>query len=179
MAVTAQQQRELAAIARRANRRIERASEGQREAFRYFIRNYHTRTRDDGTIVFTQGKAGSEAEYQSRMKELERFLEAESTTIKGWNRLKQQNVTRAGKTIRNQGFNLTDKELKVILQELPAKSSKAAFYKALENVEIYKDSRKNQTKEPTPEQIKKAMKSRRTDQQRTEALLKLREKRKT
>ena len=110
------------------------------------------------------------------MKELERFLDAGSTTIKGWNRLKQQNVTKAGKTIRKQGFNLTDKELKVILQELPAKSSKATFYKALENVEIYKGSRKAQTKEPTPEQIKKAMKSRRTDQQRTEALLKLRGK---
>ena len=177
MAVTAQQ-RELAAAARRANRRIERASEGQQEAFRYFIRNYHTRTRDDGTIVFKQGKAGSEAEYQSRMKELQRFLEAGSTTIKGWSRLKQQNVSKAGKTIGGQGFSISDKELKTILQELPAKASKAAFYKALENVEIYKGSRKNKTKEPTPEQIKKAMKSRRSDQQRTEALLKLREKRK-
>lgn len=172
--VTAQQQKELAAVARRANRRIERASEGQREALNYFMRNYHTRTREDGTLVFKQGKAGSEAEYYSRMKELEAFLSAESTTKKGWNRLKQQNVARAGKTIRKQGFNLTDKELKVILQELPAKSSKAAFYKALENVEIYKGSRKNRTKEPTPGEIKKAMKSRRSDQQRTEALLKLR-----
>lgn len=179
MAVTAQQQRELAATARRANRRIERASEGQRAAFRYFIRNYHTRTRDDGTLVFKQGKAGSEAEYQSRMKELERFLGAESTTRKGWEALKKSNVEKAGKKIRGQGFTITDKELKVILEELPAKAKKAEYYKALENVEIYKGTRKKPNQEPTAAEIKKAMKSRRTAQQRTEALLKLREKRKT
>lgn len=178
MAITTQQQKVLAAAARRANRRIERAAEGQREAFAYFIRNYHTRTREDGTIVFTQGKAGSEAEYYSRMKELEAFLSAESTTIRGWNQLKQQNVKKAGTTIRGQGFDISDKELKTILQELPAKASKAAFYKALENVEIYKSSRRSKSKEPTADEIKKAMRSRRTDQQRTEALLKLRERQK-
>lgn len=176
MAITAQQQKALAAAARRANRRIERASEGQRAAFEYFIRNYHARTREDGIIVFRQGKAGSEAEYYSRMKELERFLGAESTTRKGWEALKKANVEKAGKKIRGQGFTITDKELKVILEELPAKSKKAEYYKALENVEIYKGNRKNQDKEPTAAQIKKAMKSRRTAQQRTEALLKLRER---
>ena len=174
MAITAQQQRELAAAARRANRRIERASEGQKEAFNYFIRNYHTRTREDGTVVFKQGKAGSEAEYYSRMKELEKFLSAETTTRKGWESIKKSNVSKAGTTIRKQGFNISDRELKNILQELPAKNSKAAFYKALENVEISKGRKKN--KELSQEEIRKAVKSRRTDQQRTEALLKLRGK---
>ena len=74
MAVTSVQQKMLAATARRANRRLERATPGQRAYLEKQIKGYHTRTRESGARVFQQGKAGSETEYRARMRELRRFL---------------------------------------------------------------------------------------------------------
>ena len=46
-------------------------------------------------------------------------------------------------------------------------------------MEVYKSRRSSESEEPTAEEIKQAMESRLTDQQRTEALLKLRKRQDT
>ena len=178
MAVTAEQQKQLATLARRANRRIERASKGQQKALEYYTRKYHTRQREGGTYVFKQGKAKSESEYYARMRELQRFLNAPSTTRAGWEQIKKENVKKAGKTIRGDGYTISDRELAMILEELPPKAGSAEFYAALANVEIAKQEREQQ-EIASSEDIKAAIESRRSDQQRTEALLQLRKRAKT
>lgn len=178
MALTSEMQKDLSRLARAANRRIERATEGQRKALEYYLRNYHTRERESGMIVFQQGKAKTEAEYETRMKELQRFMgKPEEPTISRrsrWEELKKQNVQDAGETIRKSAkFNLTDEELTVILEETSAEHSTTEFYRALENVQIAKNEAGSEWR-PTEEAIVEAVNSRRDDQERTEALLRSR-----
>ena len=176
MALTQEMQRELAARARAANRRLERATEGQRKALEHYTRQYHTRQRDNGMIVFQQGKAKTEAEYKARMRELELFMgTAERPTIsarKEWERVKRENVKAAGETLRDEGSSITDEELATLLEELD-EGSTAEFYKALANVEIAKE-KAGSGWSATPEAIRSAMAARRSAQERAVALIKAR-----
>ena len=79
MALTREMQKELTMFARRMNRRIERASEGQRRSLEYNIRGYTTRQRSSGITVFSQAKAKTEQEYYKRMKELKAFEQAKTS----------------------------------------------------------------------------------------------------
>lgn len=176
--MTKEMQRELSALARAANRRIERASEGQRKALEYYLRNYHTRERNNGMRVFQQGAAKNEDEYETRMKELRKFMGTEDRpTIsrrKRWEELKRQNVEDAGKTIRKSAnYDLTDDELATILEETDAEHGTTEFYRALENVQIAKNEAGSEW-QPSPEAITEAVNARRDDQERTEALIRSR-----
>lgn len=177
MAITSEMQRELAKKARAANRRLERASEGQRRALEYYIRGYAVRQRGE-YIIFQQGKAKSEAEYKKRMQELEDFMQAESSTKKGWKALKERQVRAAGETLRDEGSNLTDDELANVLIELNRDGdskggSDVIFQAAVQNVEIAKrKAGKNWT--GSDQQIRDAINSRRSAQERVQTLLKLR-----
>lgn len=179
MAVTAAQQKMLAATARRANRRLERATPGQRAYLEKQIKGYHTRTRESGARVFQQGKAGSETEFRARMRELRRFLgedekKAVTSTRRGWESIKKQQVASAGETLRGQGYTLTDDELAVILEEIGGGTNKfAALYTALANVEIAKAETGNI--EMDRDRIIEAMNERRSAQERTQMLLQMRE----
>ena len=179
MALTAEMQRELASRARAANRRLERATEGQRAALEHYTRQYHTRVRDNGMIVFQQGKAKTEAEYKARMRELDLFMgTAEDPTISKrseWERVKKENVRKAGDTLREGGADITDDELAVILEETEGGST-ADFYKALANVEIAKNSGDSEWT-PSREKIKEAITARRSAQERATALIKSRKRR--
>ena len=137
-------QAELAKKARAANRRLERASESQRKALDYFLKNYETRQGTHGT-VFKQGKAANENEYRKRIRELDIFLAGEISKISGWKALKAKNLTSATKTISGMGYNLTEDELAMIIKETGGKkamgksgSGALAWYKALNNVQAYK-----------------------------------------
>lgn len=180
MALTNEMQKELAARARAANRRLERASEGQRAAVEHYVRQYHTRQRDNGMIVFQQGKAKTEAEYRARMRELELFMGTEekpTISRRGeWERVKSASVKKAGKTLREGGSDITDDELAMILEEIDD-NSPAGFYKALANVEIAKNAASDSWA-PSREVIKNAITARRTAQERTEALIRARKGRK-
>lgn len=145
--VTDYQNRELARLARAANRRLERASVGQKSLLDYYLRNYHTRQGAHGR-VFQQGKAKTEAEYRQRMTELENFLEGRSTTRTGWKEIREETVKSLGETLRAEPkgeekktvYDLTDEELSQIMKELEGKhASSANFYKALNNVQAAKD----------------------------------------
>lgn len=174
MAITKEQQRELANMARKANRRLERASEGQRRALDHYIREYTTKETSKGT-VFSQGKAKTEAEYRKRMRELEDFLGDENSptisTRREWERVKRQNVSRANDTLEGMGFDITDDELAAVLEELPSRASRADYYRALENVQALKEEK---GAELTRAEIKEAIASRRSDYQATLAALKAR-----
>jgi hypothetical protein len=189
MPVTAQQQKLLAATARRANRRLERATEGQREYLEYQIRKYHTRTREGGARVFQQGKAGSEAEFKARMRELRLFLGEErdpetgepivkTSTRKGWESLKSQQVAAAGETLRGEknGYTITDAELAALLEEVGhgKKEDKfAKMYAALGNVEA---ARQAAGRELTEAEVLAAINSRETEMNVVKTLLEQREK---
>lgn len=172
--VSAAQQKQLAAIARRANRRLERATQGQRAYLEKQIAKYHVRQRPGGATVFQQGKAKSTAEYRARMRELEAFLKAETSRRKGWDAMKAAQVSAAGETIRQGGYDITDQELTGILEEIGEGHSSAEFYKALANVEISK--RQNDSENLSRDEIRNAINERRTAQERTATLLRLRNK---
>lgn len=176
MTLTAEMQHELANLARAANRRIERATPGQRQALEHYLKGYHTRERDNGMRVFQQGKAKSVSEYKQRMKELRKFMgtEEEPTISRRseWEKVKREAVEKAGETIRKQGYNITDDELSNILQEAHLADS-TEFYKALANVEISKNEA-GDFWNATRNEIAKALESRRTAQERAEALIRSR-----
>lgn len=173
MPVTKEMQKALANLARAANRRIERATPGQRAYMQNQIAKYHVRERQPGLNVFQQGKAANAAEYHARMRELQAFMGAKSTTRKGWKAIKAAQVAAAGETIRGQGSDISDEELSVILEEIGEGHSSAEFYKALANVEINKREAGDKW-EPSADAIRDAITEKRTAQQRAELLISLR-----
>lgn len=179
MAVTSAQQKELAKLARAANRRLERATEGQRSYLEYQIRKYHTREREGGERVFMQGKASTTAEYNARMRELRRFMgydekKVRSSYRKGWESMKSEQVAKAGETLRGVKVDITDEELALILEELDAKNKDATLYDALVNVELAKEEAGDMW-EPSADAIQAALADKRDDQEKAERLLRLRE----
>lgn len=186
MAITSEMQRELVNLARAANRRIERATEGQRNALEYYLRGYHTRKRDNGMIVFQQGNAKTEREYKARMKELKRFMEGDPkekdeeykpiSTRAGWEKLKKENVAKAAETLRAAGNDITDEELEMILIEGAEEDiggSDPVMLAAVQNVQIAK-AEAGEKWTPSPEAIRAAIDQRRSDQERVEQLIRTR-----
>ena len=172
MPVTKEMQRELARKARAANRRLERATEGQRRSLEHNIRGYHTREGARG-IVFQQGAAKNEREYRQRMAELEAFMEKSKTsTRRGWEELKKANISKAQESLTNMGYDVTDEELEIILKETGGSSK--AFYRALENVMAAKEEADN---ELTAENIRNAINERRSDYEATLTLQRARRRR--
>lgn len=166
--ITAAQQKELAYLARAANRRLERAPEGQRRSLEHNIKNYHTREGSRG-LVFQQGKAKTESEYRQRMAELKKFMAAKTSTRSGWEQLKKENMGKAQASLSDMGYDITDEELAIILEEEGGGGK--AFYKALENVQAAKGP---ENKELTPEEVKEAIYQRRSDYEATLAAIKAR-----
>lgn len=166
--ITPQQQRQLTMLARAMNRRLERATEGQRKSLEHNIKGYHTRTGSRG-IVFQQGKAKTEAEYWQRMAELKAFEKAKTSTRGGWEALKQSNMEKSQTTLKGMGYDISDAELEAVLKETGGSSK--AFYRALENVQAAKGPERQ---ELSPEEVKNAVNERRTDYQATLAAIKAR-----
>lgn len=183
--------KELAKWARAANRRIERATPGQREAIQKYTRGYHTRESEKYGRVFKQGKAANLREARQRLTEIKAFMEGGTSTKTGWKKIKEENVKAAGKTIRGGlGLEISDTELATLLEELGANKDKKAYYRYLENVAIAKERKyekiQNKNKdtietiklanvELTDAEIKKAMEMRLSDQKRAYELIKARD----
>ena len=166
--ITPQMQKQLANLARAANRRLERASAGQRRSLEYNIKGYQTKTTSRG-LVFKQGKAQSAAEYRQRMAELNKFMGAKTTTRKGWEKLKQENISKAQDSLEKMGYDITDDELDTILKEVGGGSKE--FYKALENVQAAKGITGD---ELSADEIRDAIYSRRSDYEATLAAIEAR-----
>lgn len=172
----AQLNAELAKMARAANRRIERATPGQRNAMAYYTRHYTTRQSEKYGFVFKQGAAKTMREAKQRLAELNRFMEdaKQTTTRKGWEKLKRENVERAGKTIREAlDLDISDDELTVILKELGANKDKREYYTVLNNVSAAKADKGDDL---TPAEVRKAMRERRSEQESVMRVLRGRKK---
>ena len=166
--VTPQMQKQLTNLARAANRRLERASAGQRRSLEYNIKGYQTKITSRG-MVFKQGKAKSAAEYRQRMAELNKFMGAKTSTRTGWETLKTENINKAQESLKKMDYDITDTELEVILKEVGGSSKE--FYKALENVQAAKNIK---GKELSADEIREAIFSRRSDYEATLAAIEAR-----
>lgn len=158
MPVTKQQQAALTKLARAANRRLERATEGQRKSLEHNIEKYHTQRSESRGLVFQQGKAKNEREYRQRMAELNAFMKAKTSTRKGWEELRKSNLKSATESLTNAGYDITDEELDIVLQEIGGSSK--AFYRVLENIQAMKEGPED---ELSAEEVRKAINDRRSD----------------
>lgn len=131
-AITREQIKEIRTLTRRANRRIERATPGQRKALEYYIKKYTGATKFSAATKGLTGEAAAK-----KLADLNRFLAGESSTRRGWDRLKQKNVENANKKLRKQGYNLTDEELAELLEQIDTKN-RNDYYKAVNLVEAAK-----------------------------------------
>lgn len=126
--ITREQFNELDKLAKKANQRLASMKEGQREAVSYYTHGEK----------FSRRIPRTKAEYNQRMRELERFLNSEQTTRRGWERIKQTAVENAGKTLRGERkYDLSDDELANIFKEIEKKSQKQ-FYRILDIVQAKK-----------------------------------------
>ena len=120
-------------LTRRANRRLERASAGQRRALEYYI-NKET----GGAGKFSAATSGlSFIEARKKIAALERFLNAKSSTRAGWEQMKADAVKTANETLGLMGYEITDDELAIILQQIDT-GDKVDYYDALDKVQAAK-----------------------------------------
>ena len=178
--ITDAMQRNLAKMARAANRRLERAEESQRSALDYYLKDYHTRQGAHGT-VFQQGKAKTEREYRARMKELERFMGTEDkptiSAKKQWEAVKQSNLESGIEKLQGK-YDLPDEVLAQVIKETGGKKKAGkAFYTALNNVMAAARRKKAAADEDsftglTSGEVTQAINSRNTEYQATLELLK-------
>ena len=127
--MTKQQQSEIKLLTRRANRRLERATSGQRKALEHYI----------GKEKFSASSKGlTYAEAQAKIEKLNRFLSGESSTRKGWDALKARQVAKANKAWGKMGYNLTDEELANILIQVDTDNHQD-YYRAVNLVQAAKD----------------------------------------
>lgn len=127
MPISAEQWRELDTLAKRANQRLASMGEGQRAAVSHYQEE-----------KFSRAKPTSVAEYNRRMRDVERFLSSKQTTRRGWKEIKRNAVQAAGETLRDRRkYDLTDNELANIFKEIEKKSAKN-FYKVLDLIQAKK-----------------------------------------
>lgn len=114
--ITQQQKAEIRRLTRAANRRLERATSGQRKALQYWVSRM---TGQYGATKFSSSYKGMSYEQAAqRIEKLNQFMNAKSTTRKGWDEIKADNVAKANKTLGKQGYDLTDEELADIFEQL-------------------------------------------------------------
>lgn len=128
------QKGEIARLTRLANRRIERAGEGQRAYLEYWVEQM------TGKKKFSAATKGlTFAQAQAKLHELYKFTDYIGSTKEGWKKLKKLSVERAREKLDLMGYDLTDEELADILEQLDSKKRKD-FYLAVNKVQIAKDS---------------------------------------
>lgn len=164
--ITRAQIQEIRTLTRRANRRIERATGGQKRALQHYA----------GGVKFSAATKGlSSQQGQAQIEKLKRFLDSPATTIKGWRRIKRENVRKANETLQNMGYDLMDEELADILEQLED-NSRTNFYRAVNLVEAAKQEA-GEDWEGSEEQIQEAIMEKATAQQALEEALNARKQR--
>ena len=126
--ISREEYKALDTLEKRANQRLASMKEGQRQAVEYYTKGEK----------FSRAVPKSKAEYNQRMRDVERFLSAKQTTRRGWEQIKKTAVESAGQTLRSdRKYDLTDQELANIFKEVDKKSQKQ-FYKILDIVQAKK-----------------------------------------
>lgn len=122
---------ELRRLTRAAQRRMERATPGQRRALEYYVKKYTGETKWSSAV-----KGMSTQQANARIQQLRKFMGydeqnrpfrddegreiASISTRKGWEAIKRANVEAAHATLerRRKGFNLNEQELKKIFEQV-------------------------------------------------------------
>ena len=132
MNITPQQAAEIKKLTRRANRRIERATGGQESYLESIVQ------RTTGAKKFSAATKGLTYEQAAKkLKELDRFLGAKTSTITGWKKEKVENVRKGAESLGRQGYDITDEEFAEILKQIDAKN-KQELYAAVNKVQAVK-----------------------------------------
>lgn len=162
MAKATKEQRDMIrTLTRRANRRMERASKGQRKYLETQVRKM------TGATSFSSASKGlTMVQAEAKIRKLQRFLESETSTRKGWNRIIKESVRKANATLKRQGYNLTDEELADLLEQFDAESN-IDYYWAINLVEAAKE--KDPDWKGTIDQIANALESKASYQDALEA----------
>ena len=130
--ITRKQIEDIRKKTRAANRRLERASEGQRKALEWYI------GRAQGGTKFSAATKGlTYQEAKKKLKDLDKFLGAKSSKITGWREIKEQQVHNANLKWKKYGYDLTDEELANILIQIETKN-KDDYYTAVDLVQAEK-----------------------------------------
>lgn len=134
---------ELRRLTRAAQRRMERATPGQRRALEFYVKQA------TGSTKWSSSAAGmSTQQANARIQQLRKFMgyneqnkqvEQVTSTRKGWEAIKESNVAKANATFgkRRAGHNLTDDEMAEILMQL-VDPTKKEFYHAVNKVQAMK-----------------------------------------
>lgn len=154
MQITPQQAAAIKKLTRRANRRIERATEGQTRYLESVVRRMTGATLNKKTGKYEGGlskwsaktKGMSYEEAAAQLKRLDKFLGQKSSTRRGWDEIKAEIVRKANETLTQNdyfgkdkgGYTLTDNELADIM-EIVDMESKEEFYRAINLVQAEKE----------------------------------------
>lgn len=130
--ITAKQKAEIRRMTKTANERLRSATEGQRSYLEYQV-NKAT----GGTKFSGRTKDMSYIEAKQQLEKLQRFLDAKSSTRRGWKAIKRQQVEAANKRWKSWGYDLTDYELATLLQQIDTKGKKV-YYQAVDKVQAAK-----------------------------------------
>ena len=134
---------ELRRLTRTAQRRMERATPGQRRALEFYVKQA------TGSTKWSSAASGMTTQQaNARIQQLRKFLgydeqnrqaEQVTSTRKGWESIKASNVEKANATFgrRRAGHNITDEEMAEILMQL-GDPSKKEFYHAVNKVQTMK-----------------------------------------
>ena len=164
--------REFRNLVRAANRRLERAGEGQQSALEHYMQGYHTRTNDEGELRFSAAAPKNAAEMRQRTAELEKFMAGKTSTKRGWERVQAEATSKAQEKLGEMGYDVTDEELRNIAKETGGHN--AAFYRALEQITAEKLENEFEIMFDDEEELFEEIEQRRTDQEITERLLRAR-----
>lgn len=132
MNITPEQAKAIRQLTRRANRRLERATGGQESYLESMV------IRATGGKKFSAATKGLTYEQAAKkLKELDRFLGAKTSTITGWKEEKMRNVKKGAESLGRQGYDLTDQEFAEILKQVDTKN-KQELYAAVNKVQAAK-----------------------------------------
>ena len=151
--MTREQYKEIRKLTRKAQRRMERATEGHRRAMEFSVQRAIGSTKWSSAV-----KGFSYQEAEQRISALSEFLKSEYTKIRPWNALKQENVEKARRTLedRYSGFNLTDEELADIFKQVGDKQ-RSEKYRAINLVVAAKAKKGELVPKLSSEEISKAI----------------------
>ena len=165
------QKSEIARLTRLANRRLERAAGGQKSYLEFWV------NRMTGSTKFSAATKGlTFMEVQAKLHELYSFIDAMASTKAGWEKLKQVSIEKTKEKLDMLSYDLTDEELGDILEQLPVKSSREDFYRAVNLVDATKEE-EGEDWEATADRISDLMAEKITYQDAYEMAKRAREKR--
>lgn len=145
--ITEAQIKAIRTLTRRANRRLERATPGQLNYLEQYVKRMTGGSKFSGA---TKGLSYYEA--AAKLKSLESFLSHEGTTTRrGWEIIKKKSIPKTRKTLKGEGYNLTDQELAELLEQADIET-RTEFYRAINLVQAAKD-RGKKSWEGSAEQI--------------------------